>query len=246
MDHLIIGRKPVTEAVKNGKPIQKILIREGSASGPLAALLQEARDRGIRIDRVPERELDRMAEGHHHQGVVAYTAAGTYTDFERILQAVQEKRKALLVILDEIEDPQNLGAIIRTAECAGASGVILPKRRSAGLSPAAVKASAGATEYIPCARVSNLASAIEELKKRGFWIGCCDMGGDNLFAADLPEKIALVIGNEGRGVGRLIREKCDFALSIPLYGKIESLNASAAAAVVLYEVVRRCGDQAGA
>lgn len=232
----IIGRNPVAEALKNGREIEKlILLRDGE--GSLIKIEGVARDRGIPIQYADRRSLSRMAEGDNHQGVIAVAAPYRYWELDELIRhAVKQKEPPLLILLDGIEDPHNLGAILRTADAAGAHGVIIPKRRAAGLTETAVKASAGAAEYVPVARVPNLGQAIEQLKEAGLWICGCDMDGAPYDQAELTGGIGLVIGSEGRGVGRLIGEKCDFILSIPMCGQINSLNASNAAAVLMYEI----------
>lgn len=232
----IIGRNPVMEALKNGREMEKLmLLRDGE--GSLIKIEGMARDRGIPIQYVDRRSLSRMTEGDNHQGVIAVAVPYRYWELdELIIHTKKQEEPPFLILLDGIEDPHNLGAILRTADAAGAHGVIIPKRRAAGLTETAVKASAGAAEYVPVARVSNLGQAIEQLKEAGIWICGCDMDGAPYNEAELTDGIGLVIGSEGRGVGRLIREKCDFILSIPMCGSINSLNASNAAAVLMYEI----------
>lgn len=237
---LISGRNPVIEALKQGKEIEKIMVAYGS-EGSISKIWAMARDAGINVETVPRRRLNYLTGSGGHQGVAAVISAYEYASVEDILGKAEEKREdPFIIILDEIEDPHNLGAIIRTAECAGAHGVIIPKRRSCGLTLTVAKASAGAICSVPVAKVTNIGRTIDELKKSGVWTAACDMDGENCFVTRALEgSIAVVIGSEGRGVGELVRSKCDFIVSIPMYGKINSLNASNAAAVVMYEVRRR-------
>lgn len=240
----IIGRNPVMEALKNGREIEKlILLREGE--GSLIKIEGMARDRGIPTQYADRRSLSRMAGADHHQGVIAVAAPYRYWELDQLItHAKNQKEPPFLILLDGIEDPHNLGAILRTADAAGAHGVIIPKRRAAGLTETAVKSSAGAAEYVPVARVSNLVWAIEQLKEAGLWICACDMDGDPYDQAVLTDAMGLVIGGEGQGVGRLVRQTCDFVLSIPMCGSINSLNASNAAAVLMYEIRRQRTPQA--
>ena len=236
---LIIGRNPVIEALKSGRSISKLLIQKG-ASGSIGKIYDLAKQSAVKIETVEKSELDKLCMSKAHQGVAAFAAAHSFASMEDIYaKAEASGNSPLIVILDEIEDPHNLGAIMRTAECAGVSGIIVSKRRSCGLTDTVAKTSAGAIEYMPCVQVTNIARTIEELKKDGFWIAACDMDGKLYTETDLKGKLAIVIGNEGKGVSRLVREKCDFAVSIPLFGNINSLNASNAAAVVMYEAVRQ-------
>ena len=236
---VLIGRNPVAEALKSGRPINEIIVQKG-AEGSIGKILSKAKQNDVPVKFVDKAALDRIAQGGSHQGVAAFCAAHEYASMEDICAKARELgEEPLVVILDEIEDPHNLGAILRSAECAGASGVIIPKRRGCGLTAAAAKASAGAVEYMPCVRVSNISTAIDELKKEGFWIAGCDMDGSPYDKSDMTGRTAIVIGNEGRGLSRLVREKCDFIISIPILGRIDSLNASNAAAVALYEARRQ-------
>ncbi|MDP4119482.1 MAG: 23S rRNA (guanosine(2251)-2'-O)-methyltransferase RlmB [Bacillota bacterium] len=233
---IIIGRNCVTEAFKSGRNIDSILIARGSTKGSLSVLLAKAKEKGIPIKEVDTKKLDFMCNHGSHQGVIAVCAYAEYSSIDDIFAKAAEKNEPpLIVILDEIEDPHNLGAIIRTAECAGAHGVIILKRHGAGLTFTVYKASAGALAYMPVVRVTNLASTIDELKKKGVWIYGADMGGEDYKKCDLKGAAAVVIGNEGKGIGRLIKEKCDIVLSLPLKGNINSLNASVAAGILLYE-----------
>lgn len=229
---LVYGRNIAIEALKNERTIEKVVLQEG-AGGSISKIFSLAKERGVKIEYRNKQDLDKLSGGRNHQGVIVYTSSYEYKELEDVLDA------NLLIILDGIEDPHNLGAIMRTAECAGADGVIIPKRRSVGLTDTVAKTSAGAIEYVPCVRVTNTVSAIEKLKEKGFWVCAADMDGQSLWEADLKGKLAIVIGNEGKGVSRLVREKCDFVVSIPMVGKINSLNASNAAAVILYEAMRQ-------
>ena len=240
-DGIIEGRNAVIEALRSGENIDKIYLAKGETDKTLGHIASRAREKGIVVVEADRRKLDGMSRTHAHQGVIALAAMREYVSVESLLDAAAQKGEApLLVICDEISDPHNLGAILRTAECAGAHGVIIPKRRSAGLTAIVGKTSAGAVSYMPVARVANLPATLEELKKKGVWIyGTAAEGTTNLYDADLKGPAAIVIGSEGSGMGRLVREKCDFLVSIPMKGHISSLNASAAAAILLYEAVRR-------
>lgn len=234
------GRNAVLEALKSERDIDKILIQQGNTEGSIKKIIAEAKNRGIVIQTVAKSKLDELSETKKHQGVIAFVSAHKYAQVEDILKNAKEKgEKPFIIILDGITDPHNLGAIIRTANISGAHGVIIPKRRSAGLSAVVAKASAGAIEYVPVAKVTNIARTIEDLKAKGVWIACADMDGENMYQTDLKGAIALVIGNEGEGVSRIVKEKCDFIVKIPMYGQITSLNASVAAGVLMYEVVRQ-------
>ncbi|MGI6733787.1 MAG: 23S rRNA (guanosine(2251)-2'-O)-methyltransferase RlmB [Anaerovoracaceae bacterium] len=243
MSDLLVGRNPVMEALKSGREIEKLLMQKGG-EGSAKKIEALARERRIRIQFVDRAALDRitagMPGGNAHQGVVAYVSSYRYYDVEDLLNRAAEKGEdPFLILLDGIEDPHNLGAIMRTADGAGAHGVIIPKRRAVGLTDTVAKASAGAVEYVPVAKVSNLAQTIDFLKEKGVWIGACDMDGSAYYERDLTGPIAIVIGGEGSGVSRLVRESCDFILSIPMEGKISSLNASNAAAILMYEINRQ-------
>ena len=240
-DGLIEGRNAVIEALRAGESIDKIYIAKGETDKTLGHIASTARAAGVVVVEADRRKLDAMSRTHAHQGVVALAAVREYVAVEDILAAAEEKGEApLLVICDEISDPHNLGAIIRTAECAGAHGVVIPKRRSAGLTAVVAKTSAGAVAHLPVARVANLASLIKDLKKRGLWIfGTAADGTTDLYSADLKGPAAIVIGSEGDGMTRLVAENCDFLVSIPMRGRLNSLNASAAAAILLYEAVRQ-------
>lgn len=236
----IEGRNAVLEAFRSGKTIDKLFVLDGCQDGIVNTIKREARKQDTIINYVKKERLDQMSETGHHQGVIASAAAYTYAEVEDILAAAKEKGEdPFIFLLDNIEDPHNLGAIIRTANLAGAHGVIIPKRRACGLTAAVARASAGALNYTPVAKVTNLAATIEDLKKEGLWFVCAQMGGESMYRLKLTGPIGLVIGNEGEGVGRLVREKCDFTASIPMRGDIDSLNASVAAGVLAYEIVRQ-------
>ncbi len=236
----IEGRNAVIEAFRSGKTIDKVFILDGCQDGPVRTIAREAKKAGSLINYVSKDRLDNMSETGKHQGVIAYAAAYEYAEVSDILQVARDKGEPPFVfVLDEIEDPHNLGAIIRTANLAGAHGVIIPKRRAAGLTATVLKTSAGALNYTPVAKVTNISNTIEDLKKEGLWFVCADMGGDVMYDLNLTGPIGLVIGNEGNGVSRLVREKCDMVASIPMKGDIDSLNASVAAGVLAYEIVRQ-------
>lgn len=239
-NHLIEGRNAVLEAFRSGKTVDKLYIQEGLRDGVISSILRDAKKRDVIVNFVSKDKLDQMSKDKKHQGVMAICAAYTYAEVDDIFAKAEEKGEApFIFILDEIEDPHNLGAIIRTANLCGAHGVIIPKRRAAGLTATVVKASAGAINYTPVAKVTNIAKTIEELKERGMWFACADMGGQTMYDCNLTGSIGLVIGNEGNGVSRLVKEKCDYVVSIPMKGDIDSLNASVAAGVLAYEVVRQ-------
>ena len=240
---LIEGRNAVMEALRAGRTIDKIFIAKGDVDKTLGHIASKARSAGIVVTEADRRKLDAMSQTHAHQGVIALCAVKEYSTIEDMLAIAAERGEApFLVLCDEISDPHNLGAIIRTAECVGAHGVIIPKRRSVGLTAVVGKASAGALEYLPVARVSNLVSTIRDLQKAGVWVfGTAADGDTGLYAADLKGPAAIVIGNEGEGMSRLVSEACDFKVSIPMHGRISSLNASNAAAILLYEAVRQRG-----
>ena len=236
----IEGRNAVLEAFRSGKTIDKLFVLDGCQDGPVKSIIREAKKTATIINFVDKERLDRLAGTGHHQGVVAQAAAYEYAEVEDILKAAEDKGEApFIFILDEIEDPHNLGAIIRTANQAGAHGVIIPKRRAVGLTATVAKTSAGAINYTPVAKVTNISKTIEDLKKQGMWFVCADMDGTTMYDLNLTGPIGLVIGNEGSGVGRLVKEKCDFVASIPMKGDIDSLNASVAAGVLAYEIVRQ-------
>ncbi len=230
----------MTEAFRSGKTIDRLFVLDGCQDGPIKTILREAKKQNTLVQFVNKERLDHMSETGKHQGVVAYAAAYTYAEVSDILDAARAKNEPpFIFLLDEIEDPHNLGAIIRTANLAGAHGVIIPKRRAAGLTAVVARTSAGALNYTPVAKVNNLSNTIEELKKEGMWFVCADMGGQTMYDLNLTGPIGLVIGNEGQGVSRLVREKCDMIASIPMKGDIDSLNASVAAGVLAYEIVRQ-------
>lgn len=236
----IEGRNAVIEAFRSGKPIDKVFILDGCQDGPMVTIRREAKKKDVMIKYVTKERLDQMSETGKHQGVIAYAAAYEYAEVSDILKKAKEKGEdPFIFILDNIEDPHNLGAIIRTANLAGAHGVIIPKNRAVGLTATVAKASAGALNYTPVAKVTNLSQTIEELKKEGLWFVCADMDGEIMYRQNLTGPIGLVIGNEGEGVGRLVKSKCDLVARIPMQGDIDSLNASVAAGVLAYEVVRQ-------
>lgn len=239
-DDLVFGRNPVSEAIRSSRAVDRILVAKGARTGAIVGILAKAKKKNIPIKDVDPKKLDYMTGGANHQGIAAYCAVKEYSSVDDIFVLADNRgEKPFIIILDEIEDPHNLGAILRTAECTGAHGVIIPKRRSAALSYAVGKASAGAVEYVPVARVTNISNTIEDLKKRGLWVYGADMNGTNYRDCDFSGAVALVIGNEGKGIGRLVREKCDEIVSLPMKGKINSLNASVAAGVLMYEIASK-------
>lgn len=240
-DSLIIyGRNAVLEAFRSGKTIDRLYVQEGVADGTLQSILRTAKKTDAVINFVSKDRLNKYAEGDKHQGVVAMAAAYNYADVEDILNAAKEKGESpFIIVLDDIEDPHNLGAIIRTANQAGAHGVIIPKRHAVGLTATVARTSAGAINYTPVAKVTNISRTIEELKEKGIWFACADMSGELMYNCNLTGAIGLVIGSEGNGVSRLVKEKCDFVVKIPMFGQIDSLNASVAAGVLSYEIVRQ-------
>ena len=242
-DGIIEGRNAVIEALRTETPMDKIYLAKGETDKTLGHIASKAREAGIVVVEADRRKLDNMSRTHAHQGVIALTAVREYVSVESILERAAERGEPpLLVVCDEISDPHNLGAILRTAECAGAHGVIIPKRRSAGLTAVVAKTSAGAVSYMPVARVANISATLKELKKQGVWVfGTAADGATTLYEADLKGPAAIVIGSEGDGMTRLVAENCDFLVSIPMRGQISSLNASAAAAILLYEAVRQRG-----
>lgn len=236
----IEGRNPVIEAYRSGKTIDKLFVLDGCQDGPVKTITREARKQHTIISYVSKERLDQLSETHHHQGVIAIAAAYDYASVDDILAKAREKGEApFIFLLDGIEDPHNLGAIIRTANLAGAHGVIIPKHRAVGLTATVARTSAGALNFTPVAKVTNLGAAMDELKKEGLWFVCADMKGEVMYRQNLTGPIGLVIGNEGEGVSRLVREKCDFTASIPMKGDIDSLNASVATGVLAYEIVRQ-------
>lgn len=236
----IEGRNAILEAFRSGKTIDKLFVLDGCQDGPVRTILREAKKSDTIVNFVKKERLDQMSDTGKHQGVIAYAAAYEYSTVEEMLQRAEEKGEdPFLILLDNIEDPHNLGSIIRTANQAGAHGVIIPKRRAAGLTATVAKASAGAINYTPVAKVTNLVKTMEELKKQGMWFVCGDMDGEAMYSMDLTGPMGIVIGNEGDGVSRLVKETCDFVAGIPMFGDIDSLNASVAMGVLSYEIVRQ-------
>lgn len=236
----IEGRNAVLEAFRSGKTIDKLFVLDGCKDGPIQTILREAKKHDTLVQFVAKERLEQLSETKKHQGVIAMAAAFSYATVEDILKNARQKNEApFVILLDNIEDPHNLGAIIRTANLAGAHGVIIPKRRAVGLTATVAKASAGAIYYTPVAKVTNLTNTIRELKEQGMWFVCADMGGTTMYDLDLKCSIGLVIGNEGEGVSKLVKENCDFVASIPMKGDIDSLNASVATGVLAYEIVRQ-------
>ena len=237
---VIFGRNSVAEAIKSGRPLDSVMVARGDRSGSIPKIVADAKKAGIVIKEVDPKKLDFVCGHNNHQGIAAFGAVKEYSSVEDIFATAEERNEPpFIIICDEIEDPHNLGAIIRTAEASGAHGVIIPKRRSASLSFTVAKTSAGAVEFMHVARVTNIPQTIDELKKRGVWVYCADMDGEPFYKSNLKGAIALVIGSEGNGVGRLVKEKCDVTLSMPMKGKINSLNASVAAGILMYEVSRQ-------
>lgn len=242
--NIICGRNPVLEAVRSGREIDRLLVAHGVSGGSVTAIIAKCRAKGILIKEVSPQKLDYYCGGANHQGVAVMFAAQEYATVEDILASANERsEKPFIIICDEIEDPHNLGAIVRTAEACGVHGIIIPKRRSASLNATVAKAASGALEYMPVARVTNIASTIDELKKRGVWVFGADMDGEDYTRSDFDLPCAIVIGNEGSGIGALTAKKCDKIISLPMCGKINSLNASVAAGVLMYEVVRKRRSQ---
>lgn len=239
-NEIIIGRNPIKEALISGRSIDSILIAKGDRSGAINNIIKKAKELKIPIKETDSKKLDYLCNGNRHQGIIAMVAAHQYAELDDIFDVATNKGELpFIVVADEIEDPHNLGAIIRTAECAGAHGVIIPNRRATGLTFTVSKSAAGALEHIKVARVTNIAKTLDELKKRGLWVYGADMDGENYCETNLKGSVALVIGSEGFGIGRLVKEKCDGILSLPLCGKINSLNASVAAGILMYEVTRQ-------
>lgn len=240
MSDYIVGRNAVREALRSGRTIQRLFITNDKVQGSLQEIIGLAKDKGIELRRVDDKQLSKYADGVVHQGVVALAAPVKFADLGEVLQNWSSDKAPLLILLDGIEDPHNMGAIIRTAECCGATAVLIPKRHTAPINATVAKTSAGALESIPLVQVGNVAQTIEELKKQGFWVlGAHMEGQQTLYQADLTSPLVLVIGNEGKGLSRLTKERCDFLVTIPMYGRINSLNASVAAAILMYEVVRQ-------
>lgn len=239
-ENIIEGRNAVLEAFRSGKPVDKLYVLDGCQDGPVRTIVREARKHDTIIQFVEKERLAQLSETGRHQGVIAYAAAFEYSEVSDMLELARERGEdPFIILLDNIEDPHNLGAIIRTANLAGAHGVIIPKRRAVGLTATVAKTSAGALNYTPVAKVTNLKKTMEELKKEGLWFVCADMGGEAMYDLNLTGPIGLVIGNEGEGVSRLVKETCDFVASIPMKGDIDSLNASVATGVLAYEIVRQ-------
>ena len=243
MSEIIAGRNPVREALRAGRPINKVVMAKGTGTGPLSEIIMLAGERNIPVQMVDRAHLDKLNPGAPHQGVVAYAAAKEYVEVEDILEIARARGEdPFIVMLDEINDPHNLGAILRTVDAAGAHGVIIPQRRSVALTSTVAKASAGAVEYVPVARVTNLDQTIRQLKNQGIWVVGADMEGPQIhWKAKLTGPLLLVIGGEGKGIGRLIKERCDMLVRLPMAGRVGSLNASVAAALLVYEVVRQRG-----
>ena len=240
MSDYIVGRNAVREALRSGRTIQRLFITNDKVQGSLQEIIGLAKDKGIELRRVDDKQLSKYADGVVHQGVVALAAPVKFADLGEVLQNWSSDKAPLLILLDGIEDPHNMGAIIRTAECCGATAVLIPKRHTAPINATVAKMSAGALESIPLVQVGNVAQTIEELKKQGFWVlGAHMEGQQTLYQADLTSPLVLVIGNEGKGLSRLTKERCDFLVTIPMYGRINSLNASVAAAILMYEAVRQ-------
>ncbi len=239
-ENIIEGRNAVLEAFRSGKPIDKLFVLDGCQDGPVRTIVREAKKHDTLLQFVSKERLSQLSETGRHQGVLAYAAAYEYAQVEDMLKLAEEKGEdPFLILLDNIEDPHNLGAIIRTANLCGAHGVIIPKRRAVGLTATVAKTSAGALNYTPVAKVTNLKKTMEELKEKGLWFVCADMDGETMYRLNLAGPIGLVIGNEGEGVSRLVKETCDFVAGIPMKGEIDSLNASVAAGVLAYEIVRQ-------
>lgn len=240
-DYMIEGRNPVLEAIQSGRDINKLMVADGQKEGSIKKIIAKAKEKGIVISYVDRQKINGLSQSDNHQGVIAFVAAYDYKDLEDLLNEVQEKEEVpFFIILDEINDPHNLGSIMRTADAVGAHGIIIPKRRAVGLTPVVAKTSAGAIEYVPVCRVTNLARTIDTLKERNIWIAGADMTGEQThFQADFKGAIALVMGNEGQGLSRLVKEKCDFLVNIPMIGKVSSLNASVAASVIMYEIFKQ-------
>ena len=244
---LIVGRNAVLEALKSERTLNTLLVAKGEHSGSVGRIIATCRDRRVVVKEVDKRKLDFLCGGGNHQGVAAFVAAHDYAELDDVFRLAEERGEApFLILCDGIEDPHNLGAVIRTAEAAGAHGVVIPKRHSVSLTWAVAKAAAGALEYLPVVRVGNLASAIDSLKERGIWIYCADMDGTPWHKTSFDGGVGLVVGAEGSGVSRLIREKSDVVVSLPMKGKINSLNASVAAGILMYEIARQRGEKEGA
>jgi len=239
-NYYLVGRNAVLEAINHGKPVDKVFLRKDGVEGSLKMIAAKARERKIVVQEVDRAKLEMLADGANHQGVIALCPPQEYAEIEDILQLAADRGEPpFIIVLDGVTDPHNLGAIIRTADASGAHGVIIPKRRAAGITPIVSKASAGAVAHVLVSRVSNLVAAITDLKKQGVWIAAADFGAKPMYTNDLSGALAIVIGSEGEGVSRLVKDNCDFGVSIPMHGKLDSLNASVAAGVLMYEVVRQ-------
>ncbi|WP_423791185.1 23S rRNA (guanosine(2251)-2'-O)-methyltransferase RlmB [Mitsuokella jalaludinii] len=240
-DDVLVGRNAVTEALKSGRGINKLWIASGDREGSVAEIAALAKERGIVVQYVERAKIESLAGGHRHQGVLAYVAPVPYAELDDILKAAEEKGEApFLVLLDELEDPHNLGALLRTADATGVHGILIPKRRSVSLNATVAKTSAGAVEYVPVARIGNIAQTLKKLKEKGFWVAGADMDGEKAYyEADLTGPLVLVVGSEGRGMSRLTKEACDFIVSMPMVGRINSLNASVAGSILMYESMRQ-------
>ena len=240
-DDVLVGRNAVTEALKSGRGINKLWIASGDREGSVSEIAALAKERGIVVQYVERAKIEALAGGHRHQGVLAYVAPVPYAELDDILKAAEEKGEApFLVLLDELEDPHNLGALLRTADATGVHGILIPKRRSVSLIATVAKTSAGAVEYVPVARIGNIAQTLKKLKEKGFWVAGADMDGEKAYyEADLTGPLVLVVGSEGRGMSRLTKEACDFIVSMPMVGRINSLNASVAGSILMYESMRQ-------
>lgn len=240
-DDVLVGRNAVTEALKSGRGINKLWIASGDREGSVLEIAALAKERGIVVQYVERAKIEALAGGHRHQGVLAYVAPVPYAELDDILKAAEEKGEApFLVLLDELEDPHNLGALLRTADATGVHGILIPKRRSVSLNATVAKTSAGAVEYVPVARIGNIAQTLKKLKEKGFWVAGADMDGEKAYyEADLTGPLVLVVGSEGRGMSRLTKEACDFIVSMPMVGRINSLNASVAGSILMYESMRQ-------
>lgn len=240
-DDVLVGRNAVTEALKAGRGINKILLANGDREGSITEIAALAKERGIVVQYVERAKIEALAGGHRHQGVLAYVAPVPYVELDDILKVAEEKGEApFLVLLDELEDPHNLGALLRTADATGVHGILIPKRRSVSLNATVAKTSAGAVEYVPVARIGNIAQTLKKLKEKGFWVAGADMDGEKAYyEADLTGPLVLVVGSEGRGMSRLTKEACDFIVSMPMVGRINSLNASVAGSILMYESMRQ-------
>ena len=240
-DDVLVGRNAVTEALKSGRGINKLWIASGDREGSVAEIAALAKERGIVVQYVERAKIEALAGGHRHQGVLAYVAPVPYAELDDILKAAEEKGEApFLVLLDELEDPHNLGALLRTADATGVHGILIPKRRSVSLNATVAKTSAGAVEYVPVARIGNIAQTLKKLKEKGFWVAGADMDGEKAYyEADLTGPLVLVVGSEGKGMSRLTKEACDFIVRMPMVGRINSLNASVAGSILMYESMRQ-------